>query len=135
MAYDPRLYYPQNYNFQMPPPQMYQQPQQQTSMIWVSGEREAQSYPVAPNNAVALWDSNGSTIYLKQTDASGKPSIKAYDLKERASSGVSSSPATDIQYAEKSEIDALSSAIDALKGDVLKIKKAMKRKEADEDDE
>ena len=31
-------------------------------------------YLVAPNSAVALWDSNSPTIYLKQADASGKPS-------------------------------------------------------------
>ena len=31
----------------------------QSGIIWVSGEQEAQSYPVGPNAAVALWDSNG----------------------------------------------------------------------------
>ena len=50
------------------------------SMVWVSGEAEAMAYLVAPNSAVALWDSNSPTIYLKQADASGKPSIKVYDL-------------------------------------------------------
>lgn len=73
--------------FQPMPQQMPQaQPQQAQasgqSMVWVSGEAEAMAYLVAPNSAVALWDSNSPTIYLKQADASGKPSIKVYDLVE-----------------------------------------------------
>lgn len=74
--------------YQPMPQQMPQvQPQQAQvsgqSMVWVNGEQEAMGYLVAPNSAVALWDSNAPTIYLKQADASGKPSIKVYDLVER----------------------------------------------------
>lgn len=81
--------------FQPMPQQMPQaQPQQAQasgqSMVWVSGEAEAMAYLVAPNSAVALWDSNSPTIYLKQADASGKPSIKVYDLVERTSGGQNS---------------------------------------------
>ena len=68
---------------QYQPQQFVQQPPQQAggqSMVWVSGEQEAMGYLVAPNSAVALWDSNAPTIYLKQADASGKPSIKVLDL-------------------------------------------------------
>ena len=57
---------------QMPMQQpMMQQPVQQmpiqmqptqmpgaNDMIWVLSEGEAQSYPVAPNNSVILWDKN-----------------------------------------------------------------------------
>lgn len=73
---------------QYQPQQFAQQPPQQAggqSMVWVSGEQEAMGYLVAPNSAVALWDSNAPTIYLKQADASGKPSIKVFDLVERTS--------------------------------------------------
>lgn len=134
-------YFPTTYQ----PYQMYQQPQYQqpaqqpqTSIIWVSGEQEAQSYPVAPNNAVALWDSNGAAIYLKQADASGKPSIKAFDLVERtqsASAGVSPSGGKDAPFATKSELEALAGSVEALKGDLAKIRKAVKRKEVEDDDE
>lgn len=135
-------YFPTTYQ----PYQMYQQPQYQqpaqqqpqTSIIWVSGEQEAQSYPVAPNNAVALWDSNGAAIYLKQADASGKPSIKAFDLVERtqsASAGVSPAGGKDAPFATKSELDALAGSVEALKGDLAKIRKAVKRKEVEDDDE
>ena len=63
--------------YQPMPQQMPQvQPQQAQvsgqSMVWVNGEQEAMGYLVAPNSAVALWDSNAPTIYLKQADASGK---------------------------------------------------------------
>ena len=51
--------------------------QNQNSIIWVNGDKEASAYPVAPNNAVALWDSENPTIYLKQADASGRPSNKS----------------------------------------------------------
>ena len=115
-------------------PQMYQP--QQTSIIWVSGEQEAQSYPVAPNNAVALWDSNGSAIYLKQTDASGKPSVKAYDLVERTQKPVDSVSAPNVKlpdFATKDEMKALTDAVDALKSDVAKVRKAMKKKEDDDE--
>ena len=33
-------------------------------MIWVLGEIEATSYPVAPNNTVTLWDKNEHTVYI-----------------------------------------------------------------------
>ena len=75
------------------PPQRYQQmvatPVQQPQMpitsgiIWVNNEQEAQMYPVAPNNAVALWDVSGKVVYLKQADATGKPTVHVYDLTER----------------------------------------------------
>ncbi len=133
-------YFPTTYQpYQMYQPQIQQPAQQpQTSIIWVSGEQEAQSYPVAPNNAVALWDSGGSAIYLKQADASGKPSLKAFDLVERtqsASAGVSPAVGKDAPFATKSELEALAGSVEALKGDLAKIRKAVKRKEVEDDDE
>lgn len=103
----------------------------QTGIIWVSGEQEAQSYPVGPNAAVALWDSNGRTVYFKQADASGKPSIRVYDLVERAQ-GASS--AQDIKLPDYATKDELAAAVDALKGDLAKIRKAMKRRDEDDDE-
>lgn len=53
---------------------MQQPPQQQnnTQIVWVPGGQAAFEYPVAPNSAVALWDSTAPVIYLKQADASGQ---------------------------------------------------------------
>ena len=59
-------------------------PYYQQGTIWVSGEKEASIYPVAPNNSVTLWDSEAPVIYLKKADASGKPSLQVFDLVERA---------------------------------------------------
>lgn len=67
--------------FQAMPQQ--QAPQQPPSIVWVQNEMEAANYLVAPNSAVTLWDSNAPVVYLKQADASGKPSMKTYDLVER----------------------------------------------------
>lgn len=71
---------------QMPPmmaPQPTQNPVAQSGVQWVSGEQEARNWMIAPNAAVALWDSSAPTVYLKKADASGKPSLTIYDLVER----------------------------------------------------
>jgi len=65
------------------PQQAPQNPVAQGGVQWVAGEQEARGYLIAPNSAVALWDSTAPTVYLKQADASGKPSLKIYDLVER----------------------------------------------------
>lgn len=53
--------------------------------IWVLGEIEAQSYPVAPGNTVTLWDKDRYTIYLKSVNAQGVPSMRILDYTERGS--------------------------------------------------
>lgn len=105
--------------FQPMPQQMPQaQPQQAQasgqSMVWVSGEAEAMAYLVAPNSAVALWDSNSPTIYLKQADASGKPSIKVYDLVERTSGARTAQAPQGVEFATKADLEALAARVDAL---------------------
>ena len=98
-----------------PMPQTMGQPSPQMggqSMIWVSGEAEALAYLVAPNSAVALWDSAAPVIYLKQADASGKPSIKVYDLVERAAQRAAQS--APVEYATREQFDALVARVDAL---------------------
>lgn len=93
-----------------PAPQMTA-PQQ--SMVWVSGQQEAMGYLMAPNSAVALWDSNAPVIYLKQADASGRPTMQVFDLVERgAAKAAPAAPA--VEYATKAELDALAARVDAL---------------------
>lgn len=101
--------------------QPYQMPtmsaQPAPSIIWVQGYQEAQNYLVAPNSAVVLWDSNSPVVYLKQTDASGKPSLKIYDLIERtaplqnAQQAISSS---DSDFVTRKEFEVLVARLDAL---------------------
>lgn len=53
-------------------------------ILWCRNREEALAWPVAPNNAVALWDMNAPFIYLKQADATGKPTITPYELVDRS---------------------------------------------------
>ena len=111
-------------------PQMMTQQNQPTSIIWVQGEREAAAYPVAPNNAVALWDSDAPVIYLKQADAAGKPSMKAFDLVERAEQ---SKKEPDNYDSIMKSISEMRSDIDSLKNDVYGLA-GKKRKKVEEDE-
>lgn len=127
MAY---TYYPYQPNYFQPPmpdqltqlrQQQYQamQPQQMAqqqspSIVWVQSEMEAANYLVAPNSAVTLWDSNFPVVYLKQADASGKPSMKIYDLVERTQRPAQPPQPQRVEYATKEELKALSARLDAL---------------------
>lgn len=53
-------------------------------MIWVLGEAEARSYPVAANTTVVLWDKDTPTIFIKSADASGIPSLRVLEWKDRS---------------------------------------------------
>lgn len=113
MAYP---YYPYSPNyFQSPAPdqltQLRQNYQPSPSIVWVQSEMEAMNYLVAPNSAVTLWDSNAPVVYLKQADASGKPSMKTYDLVERTQRPAQ---APAVEYAPLSRLEALEARLDAL---------------------
>lgn len=62
---------------------MNQIPQTDCTMIWVLGQNEAESYPVAPNCQVVLWDKNAPTIYVKSMSSNGIPSMRTLDFTER----------------------------------------------------
>lgn len=159
MAYP---YYPYQ-NFYQPMYQPVQQPVQQqnitaqtytpttSGIIWISGESEATMYPIAPNNAVALWDRNGKSIYLKSADATGKPTMTVYDLVEHVQNAPDASQEQTVEYATKSDLSAvvgvvkgfdemlgtLKSDIDTMKGDMYGIagkKKPKKTVEVSEDE-
>ena len=61
-------------------------------MIWVLSEVEAQSYPVAPNNSVILWDKNNDVVYIKSVNSQGVPSMRVLDYKERTAENASKTP-------------------------------------------
>lgn len=100
----------------MQQPQQFQ-PQQNPpapSIVWVQSEQEALNFLVTPNSAVTLWDSNSPVVYLKQADASGKPSMKIYDLVERTQRPVQTMQTQAVEYATKDELAALAARLDAL---------------------
>ena len=116
-------------------PNMQQVPQQQSpSIVWVQNEMEAANYLVAPNSAVTLWDSNAPVVYLKQADASGKPSMKIYDLVERTQRPVQAAQAPAVEYAPLSRLEALEARMNELAA-VKEAPKATKKTTTKEDAE
>lgn len=116
-------------------PNMQQVPQQQSpSIVWVQNEMEAVNYLVAPNSAVTLWDSNAPVVYLKQADASGKPSMKIYDLVERTQSPAQTPQAPTVEYAPLSRLEALEARLNELAA-VKEVPKAAKKTTTKEDAE
>jgi len=49
------------------------------NLIWVQGEAGAKAYMVAPNNTIALWDSEAQVIYIKESDMMGRPTMQILD--------------------------------------------------------
>ena len=117
-------------------PNMQQVPQQQAtpSIVWVQNEMEAANYLVAPNSAVTLWDSNSPVVYLKQADASGKPSMKIYDLVERTHRTVQAPQVPAVEYAPLSRLEALEARLNDLAA-VKEAPKATKKTTTKEDAE
>lgn len=104
----------------------YQQP---SAIIWVSGEAEAQMYPIAPNNAVALWERSGKAVYLKSADATGRPSLVSYDLIERVSrpSNASYEEGKNVaEYATKADLDRVAGNMDRIVAGLRKDFEALK---------
>ena len=143
MAFNPYYqpnYYPQpmpdnlmqmrQQQMMQPAPQpMPQNPVAQGGVQWVSGEQEARGYLIAPNSAVALWDSTAPTVYLKQADASGKPTLKIYDLVERTETAPTASQKSGVEFVTREEFDRLAALVGEIKG------KKKRKVEEDEDDE
>ena len=109
------------------PPPVPQNPVATGGVQWVSSEQEARGYLIAPNSAVALWDSTAPTVYLKQSDASGKPTLKIYDLVERAETPRTAPQEKGVEFVTRKEFDALAARVGELKG--------KKKRKEDEDDE
>ena len=80
-------------------------PQQQTQNIqYVNGKQSAESYQMPVNSSVILMDSNMSRFYMKQTDASGVATIKAYDFKEAEED-------KPIEYVTKQEFEKFKASV------------------------
>lgn len=109
------------------PPPVPQNPVATGGVQWVSSEQEARGYLIAPNSAVALWDSTAPTVYLKQADASGKPTLKIYDLVERTETAPNAPQKPGVEFVTREEFDRLAALVGELKG-------KKKRKEDEDDD-
>lgn len=109
--------------------------QNDNTMLWVLGKNEAESYPVAPNCSVVLWDKNAPTIYVKSMTANGIPNIRTLDFKERIENEQKAPNKQEIdldsKFATKDEITALRGDFDDLKAYCDKLSKENKKKGAE----
>lgn len=136
---------PQNQPYQQPAQTMpMQQPMQampmatptpQNDMIWVLSEVEAQSYPVAPNNSVILWDKNNDVIYIKSANMQGVPSMRILDYTERTAPEAPQKTEKHVctcgkDFARKDDFEAFCGQLEALKRDVESMKEKLKAKTA-----
>lgn len=118
--------------------QMPQQPMAMHTdpMLWVLGQTEAESYPVAPNNTVTLWDKNQPTIYIKSANAQGVPSIRVLDFTERAANAPKTPEKHDCQcgdkFATKEQLTALEGKYDEIMAIVEELKAKPSKKTAKE---
>lgn len=110
---------------QQPMPQ--QMPTQSDPMLWVLGQTEAESYPVAPNNVVTLWDKNNPTIYIKSANAQGVPSIRILDFIERTPNA-QKTPENHVcncgdKFITKTELEAINGKFEDISGKIADVEK------------
>jgi hypothetical protein len=112
---------------------MTMQPQTNDMMIWVLSEGEAQSYPVAPNNSVILWDKNSDVVYIKSVNAQNVPSFRVLDYKERTADNAPKTPEKHEckcgdKFVLKKDFQALQGEFEALRGELEELKAKPKAK-------
>ena len=118
---------------QQMPMQTMAQPTQTNDMIWVLSEVEAQSYPVAPNNSVILWDKNNDVVYIKSVNMQGVPSMRVLDYKERTPDNAPKTPVEHKctcgdKFVLKKDFEALQSGFEALRSELEEFKAKQKAK-------
>jgi hypothetical protein len=91
------------YPFQSP---YLSQPTQ--NIQYVNGRQSAESYQMPANSSVILMDSGKARFYMKQTDASGMATVRAYDFKE----AVEEKPT---EYVTKSEFESFKAEVKGVK--------------------
>ena len=104
-------------------------------MIWVLSEVEAQSYPVAPNNSVILWDKNNDVVYIKSVNMQGVPSMRVLDYVERTTDNATRTPQKHEcqcgkDFVRKDAFEALQGEFEALRSELNELKTKPKAKTA-----
>lgn len=87
--------------------------QNQQSDIWVLNKNEADSYPVAPNCSVKLWDKSRPTFYVKSMGLNGIPNIQTFDFVERVENQTANE--TSVNLVNADDFNALRAEVEALK--------------------
>lgn len=113
--------YQQQPQMQAPQTQPVQQPQiQNGGFVSVRSEQEARNYPIAPGNSVTFKDENQPFVYVKTMGFSqlDRPRFEKYRLVKEEEAQAQNAPvsgenvqgATNIDYALKSDLQALQGA-------------------------
>ena len=155
MAYNP--YYPVNYNYgyqqpyypsvTQPQQPQIQQPVQKvaeqsvvaSAVIPVSAKKQAEDYPIAPNAAVVFISTTENVMYLKQSDAVGRPTLQTFQRVDE----VTEPDKPTVNYATLSDLETVAGAVQAMRGDIETIrgdlyglagkKKTAKKQEVEDD--
>lgn len=109
---------------------------------WVKSEKEVEEQYVYPNGVMTFWNENEPIVYMKQADATGKSTIRTFDLVERTDKPEAETKSPE--YATKEDVNVFSDAIadlrkeiETMKGDVYGIagkKRVMKKAEGEIDE-
>ncbi|MBO5930214.1 MAG: hypothetical protein J6Q27_02830 [Clostridia bacterium] len=125
---------PQQMQMQTPIQQMPMVQQMPTNdMLWVLGQTEAESYLVAPNNSVTLWDKNKDTVYIKSVNMQGVPSMRILDYTERTAENEQKQAETHVcncgdKFVSLEDFRALQGKIEALESELDELKAKPKAK-------
>ena len=111
------------------------QPTPTNDMLWVLSMGEAESFPVAPNNSVTLWDKNKDTVYIKSVNMQGVPSMRIIDYPERNADNAPKTPEKHVckcgdKFATIDTVKALQGKIEALESELEELKAKPKTKTA-----
>lgn len=91
--------------------------------IWVQNQTSAESYLVAPNSFVRLWDSSQNRFYEKRADASGRPyPLEVYEYSRIQAQNSPNSNVDSKTYAD--DIKALNKRISALEEEIKNVSKS-----------
>lgn len=112
----------QQMNFRQPIPQ--QMPQQmapplpQEETLYVPNEQAAESYLMAPNSFVRLWDANQPVFYEKRTDPQGRPfPMEKYTYQKATEKPVEEKIDLKAQFVTREEFEALRAKLEPKKGE------------------
>jgi hypothetical protein len=135
---------------QQMPQQMQPQPRpaiQQSGFMQVGSMDDVYSWPVAPGNSITFYVETEPPVLASKTKGFSQlenPVIKIFDLHERhgkpqeaqigPQSGEQAEKAPGIDYALKSDVDALRAELEAVKAK-LKARAAKRQREVIEDDD
>lgn len=137
MAYNPLYTQPQNYQLGQTQFTPYyaplqvasqQQSQVQSSIIWVHGIQAANSFMIAPNSTVALWDIDSQKIFLKSADNSGMTSIRTLKYVTEEENTEPVEPSKYVSYDDLENLEnRIAEKIGNLSNEIYKFRKNEKR--------